>query len=45
MTAKATMKVRNGRPNAFFAATAADGSCDQNPISRYDAKPTPSQPT
>ncbi len=31
--------------NAFFAAVAADGLCDQNPISRYDARPTPSQPT
>ncbi len=31
--------------NAFFAAVAADGLYDQKPISRYDAKPTPSQPT
>src|SRR5688500_1968557 len=31
--------------NAFFAAAAADGLNDQNPISRYDARPTPSQPT
>src|SRR3954454_2025338 len=31
--------------NAFFAATAAVGLYDQNPISRYDARPTPSQPT
>src|SRR6476661_9426830 len=30
--------------NAFFAAVAADGLCDQNPMSRYDASPTPSQP-
>ena len=30
---------------AFFAATAALGLYCQNPISRYDAKPTPSQPT
>ena len=30
--------------NAFLAAVAADGLCDQNPISRYDARPTPSQP-
>jgi hypothetical protein len=31
--------------NAFLAAVAADGLCDQNPISRYDARPTPSHPT
>jgi hypothetical protein len=31
--------------NAFFAATAAESLCCQNPISRYDARPTPSQPT
>ncbi len=31
--------------NAFFAAVAADGLYDQKPISRYDATPTPSQPT
>src|SRR3954453_12804704 len=31
--------------NAFFAATAAVGLYDQNPISRYDARPTPSHPT
>ena len=31
--------------NAFLAATAALGLNDQNPISRYDARPTPSQPT
>ena len=31
--------------NAFFAATAADGFWYQKPISRYDARPTPSQPT
>ena len=30
---------------AFLAAVAADGLCCQKPISRYDAKPTPSQPT
>src|SRR5690242_1503374 len=30
---------------AFLAATAADVLCCQNPISRYDARPTPSQPT
>src|SRR6185437_8769515 len=30
--------------NAFFAATAAEGLCCQNPISRYEARPTPSQP-
>lgn len=30
--------------NAFFAATAALGLCCQNPISRYEASPTPSQP-
>src|SRR4051794_21658899 len=29
---------------AFFAAAAADGLYCQNPISRYDARPTPSQP-
>src|ERR1700741_1729357 len=29
---------------AFLAAAAADGLCCQNPISRYDASPTPSQP-
>jgi len=29
---------------AFLAATAADGLCCQKPISRYDARPTPSQP-
>ncbi len=29
---------------AFFAAAAADGLCCQKPISRYDARPTPSQP-
>src|SRR3954449_4839645 len=31
--------------NAFFAATAAVGLYDQNPMSRYDARPTPSHPT
>lgn len=31
--------------NAFFAAVAALGLCCQNPISRYEATPTPSQPT
>ncbi len=31
--------------NAFFAAVAADGLYCQNPISRYEARPTPSQPT
>src|SRR5246500_302334 len=31
--------------NAFLAAVAADGLWYQNPISRYDARPTPSQPT
>ena len=30
---------------AFFAATAAVGLYCQNPISRYEARPTPSQPT
>ena len=30
--------------NAFFAATAAEGLWCQNPMSRYDARPTPSQP-
>ena len=29
---------------AFFAAVAAAGRSDQKPISRYDARPTPSQP-
>src|SRR5829696_6846702 len=31
--------------NAFLAAVAAEGLCAQNPISRYDARPTPSHPT
>jgi hypothetical protein len=31
--------------NAFLAAVAADGLYCQNPMSRYDARPTPSQPT
>src|SRR6266516_5589516 len=31
--------------NAFFAAVAAAGRPNQNAISRYDARPTPSQPT
>src|SRR3954468_3209843 len=31
--------------NAFFAAVAAECLCCQKPISRYDARPTPSQPT
>ena len=30
--------------NAFLAAAAALGLCCQKPISRYDARPTPSQP-
>ena len=30
--------------NAFFAAVAALGLCCQKPISRYEARPTPSQP-
>src|SRR5689334_578658 len=30
--------------NALVAARAADGRACQNPISRYDARPTPSQP-
>ena len=30
--------------NAFLAAVAAAGRSDQNPISRYDARPTPSHP-
>ena len=30
---------------AFLAAVAAVGLCCQKPISRYDARPTPSQPT
>ncbi len=30
--------------NAFFAATAAAGLYCQKPISRYEARPTPSQP-
>ncbi len=30
--------------NAFTAAAAAVGLCCQKPISRYDARPTPSQP-
>ncbi len=29
---------------AFLAATAAEGLYCQKPISRYDARPTPSQP-
>ncbi len=29
---------------AFLAAAAAEGLCCQKPISRYDARPTPSQP-
>ena len=31
--------------NAFFDATAADSLKNQKPMSRYDARPTPSQPT
>ena len=31
--------------NAFFAAAAADGRSNQNPISRYEARPTSSQCT
>ena len=30
--------------NAFFAAVAADGRSWYQPISRYEARPTPSQP-
>ena len=30
--------------NAFLAAAAAECLCCQKPISRYDARPTPSQP-
>ena len=30
---------------AFLAAVAASGLYCQNPMSRYDARPTPSQPT
>ncbi len=30
---------------AFFAAVAALGLCCQKPMSRYDARPTPSHPT
>ena len=30
--------------NALVAAVAAESLCCQNPISRYDARPTPSQP-
>ena len=30
--------------NAFLAAAAADGLCCQNPMSRYEARPTPSHP-
>ena len=30
--------------NAFLAAAAAECLCCQNPIRRYDARPTPSQP-
>ena len=31
--------------NAFLPAAAFSGSSNQNPISRYEARPTPSQPT
>ena len=31
--------------NAFFAAVAAVGLYCQKPINKYDARPTPSQPT
>ena len=31
--------------NAFLAAAAYAGLWFQNPMSRYDARPTPSQPT
>ena len=31
--------------NAFFPASAAAGRSYQNPISRYEQSPTPSQPT
>ena len=30
--------------NAFFAANAAAGRSNQNPISRYEQSPTPSHP-
>ena len=30
--------------NAFLAAAAAECLCCQKPMSRYDARPTPSQP-
>ena len=30
--------------NAFLAAAAAECLCCQNPMRRYDARPTPSQP-
>ena len=30
--------------NAFFAASAAAGRSNQNPIRRYEQRPTPSQP-
>ena len=30
--------------NAFFPADAAESFVNQNPISRYDASPTPSHP-
>ena len=30
--------------NALLAAVAAESLCAQKPISRYDARPTPSQP-
>ena len=31
--------------NALVPARALSGSSNQNPINRYDARPTPSQPT
>ena len=31
--------------NAFFPASAAEGFAYQNPMSRYEQSPTPSQPT
>ena len=47
------MKIAMARPtsptrfirNAFLAAVAADGRFVYQPISRYEARPTPSQPT
>jgi hypothetical protein len=31
--------------NAFFAANAGSGRSNQKPMSRYEQRPTPSQPT